>query len=65
MKHERAMERSKGDIGGPALPMNQSANTEDQMQNSMPDTDMGDLQKGYCGHGSIAGATKSTPGTGD
>lgn len=65
MKHENAHQRSKGDIGGPALPMNSSANHAADMQKSMPGAAMGDLDKGYCGEGKITGATKSSPGKGD
>jgi hypothetical protein len=65
MKHENAHQRGKGDIGGPDLPMNSSVNRESDMQKSMPGSNLSDLDKGYCGEGSIAGATKSTTGKGD
>ena len=65
MKHENAHQRGKGDIGGGALPMNSSVNHAADMDKSMPDTSKSDLAKGYCGEGSITGATKSNPGTGD
>lgn len=65
MKHENAKARSKGDIGGPDLPMNSSANHCGGMEKSMPDTDKGALETGYSAGGSIAGATKSSPGKGD
>ena len=66
MKHEMAHQRGKGDVGGPSLPMNKSAEMqESNIKNSMKGTDMGDLAKGYCSEGSIKGATKSDPGKGD
>lgn len=52
--------RGKGDIGGGDLPMNNSANTdEDALAKSMPQTKMSDLSTGFCDHGSITGDTKS------
>lgn len=62
---ENAKQRGKGDVGGPQLPMNESANRAEHMDKSMDGASTGDLDKGYCGEGSITGATKSTPGMGD
>lgn len=65
MKHENAQQRSKGDIGGPALPMNDAANHAEHMDKSLGEASASDLSHGYCAKGSLKGATKSSPGQGD
>lgn len=65
MKHERAHQRGKGDIGG-ALPTGTGHNTEDSMSKSMPETSRDALKTGYTGMGGIdtkSDAVDKRPGT--
>lgn len=61
MKDPTAKARGMGNIGGPDLPMATSQNTEGDMKNSMPETTMADLDRGFCAYGSIAADAKSDP----
>ena len=51
-------ERGKGN-GGADLPEGTGHNDEADIGNSLPDTEMSDVMKGYCPHGSLTGDTQS------
>jgi hypothetical protein len=58
--HENAKARGKGD-SGQSLPEATGQNTEESMANSLPDTNVSDVMKGYSGGESMTGDTKSDP----
>jgi hypothetical protein len=64
MKHENAVKRGHGDIGGPALPnggLEGGLSGITGLDKSLPEFDRSNLPKGYTDMGSIKGATHSDP----